>query len=201
MPDWAHGTAYGLHVRNSFPSFLKDAMAAVGLSQADLARHGGVSDSDVSRWLRGATTPSIEKLRAIAPALRLRLLDLVVAAGHLTPDEAGLEGPPPQPAPPVWSPEAIRDLVRTEFKDAEPLGDLVLRSFDLALEFRKHGLALVPKGSDVDPKTIYREEEEFIAIHLDHHRPTATRRDDKARATKAPRRQAARRRPKDQPEL
>ena len=121
-----HGTVLHMRKRGSYepmPDFLRDAMAAAGLSAAELARRSGASESQISRWLAGAHRPDINQLRTVAPALGVRILDLVVAAGHLTAEEAGLEGPPMIPEPPVWSRDAIIDLIRGEFArtDAEAL--------------------------------------------------------------------------------
>jgi transcriptional regulator with XRE-family HTH domain len=83
-----------------FASYLRDAMRAVGLdpdqlgSKAELARRADVHDSVLSRWLNNGAQPEIENLRKIAPVLRVRMLDLLVVGGHISPAEASLEGDP-----------------------------------------------------------------------------------------------------------
>lgn len=85
-----------------WPAYLRSAMKAAGISnQAELARRLGVSDSDVSRWLKGIVQPQPPQLRKMTTVLRRPMLELLVAAGHLEPDEAGMEGVPQVPAPRV----------------------------------------------------------------------------------------------------
>lgn len=75
----------------TWQEYLRSAMAAVGIANAaDLTRRTGVNESQVSRWLRGLGQPDLANLRRIAPALGRPLLELTVAAGHLSPDEAKL---------------------------------------------------------------------------------------------------------------
>lgn len=125
-----------LHVRKDggdapgMPSYLREAMARAGLSQAELARKSGTSESQISRWLSGENRPNIEQLRTIAPHLSARLIDLVVMAGHLKPEEVGMEGPPPMPEAPVWSREAIIDLVRSSFR--KPAADAIIQTMKFA---------------------------------------------------------------------
>ena len=59
-------------------------------SNSDLARASGVPDSAISRWRSNGTTPSIGQLRRLVPLLQASLLEMMVVAGHVTPDEAGL---------------------------------------------------------------------------------------------------------------
>jgi transcriptional regulator with XRE-family HTH domain len=74
-------------------------MDAAGLSQADLKRLTGISDSIISKWRRDQATPSIENLRLLAPVLGVTTRDLVVRAGHMLPEEVGLTEPPRPPEP------------------------------------------------------------------------------------------------------
>jgi transcriptional regulator with XRE-family HTH domain len=57
---------------------------------SELARATGVPDSVISRWRTSATTPSIGQLRRLQSALQMSLVELLVAAGHLSIDEAGI---------------------------------------------------------------------------------------------------------------
>lgn len=116
----------------SLPAYLTEAMAAAGLSQSELARRAGVNESPISRWLKGSNTPSIEQLRLIAPVLGVPLIDLVVSAGHLTADEVGMADHPQPPKPPVWSRDAILDMLRSELGAAPELRDLVLNLLAVA---------------------------------------------------------------------
>ena len=47
-------------------------------------------DSVLSRWRNAGTQPSLEQLRRLQQSLQASLLELLVAAGHLTPAEAKL---------------------------------------------------------------------------------------------------------------
>jgi transcriptional regulator with XRE-family HTH domain len=81
--------------KETFPAFLRDAMRAIGMdpdtrgSIAEFARRADVPASTVSRWLSGSVQPTVPNLRDIAPIVRIRVLDLLVVAGHLSADEAG----------------------------------------------------------------------------------------------------------------
>jgi transcriptional regulator with XRE-family HTH domain len=75
----------------SWADWLADRMRAVGFeANSDLARATGVPDSVISRWRTSGTTPSIGQLRRLQTALQVSLVELLVAAGHLTPEEAGV---------------------------------------------------------------------------------------------------------------
>jgi len=64
-------------------------MRATGFdANSDLARITGVPDSVISRWRTSGTTPSIGQLRRLQSALQISLVELLVAAGHLSADEA-----------------------------------------------------------------------------------------------------------------
>ncbi|GLW91822.1 helix-turn-helix domain-containing protein [Actinokineospora globicatena] len=54
----------------------------------DLAKAAGVSQGNVSRYLRGESRVSVENARLIATAIRRPLLEVLVAADILTPEEA-----------------------------------------------------------------------------------------------------------------
>lgn len=54
----------------------------------DLATASGVSESNLGRYIAGKTTPTLDNARALAVALHRPLLEILVAAGLLTPDEA-----------------------------------------------------------------------------------------------------------------
>lgn len=121
-------------------------MQTAGLSPAELARRAGINDSPISKWLSGTNTPSLDQLRAIAGPLSLRFLDLAVAAGHLTPEEANMDALPEPPTSPVWSRDAIRDLIRAEFGAVPEVAESVVAElnqawllFDMDRAFAEHG--------------------------------------------------------------
>lgn len=71
--------------------WLGERMRVLGYEgNSDLARATGVPDSVISRWRTTGTTPSIGQLRRLQSALQMSVVELLVAAGHLTADEAGV---------------------------------------------------------------------------------------------------------------
>jgi transcriptional regulator with XRE-family HTH domain len=53
----------------------------------------------VSRWLRGLNQPDVPNLRRVRPVLGVPMLELIVAAGYLSLEEAELQDAPVPPAP------------------------------------------------------------------------------------------------------
>jgi transcriptional regulator with XRE-family HTH domain len=76
-------------------------MRSAGLSQAELARRSGLAESMVSRWLRGLNQPDVPNLRRVRPVLGVAMLELIVAAGYLSLEEAELQDTPEPPASPA----------------------------------------------------------------------------------------------------
>jgi transcriptional regulator with XRE-family HTH domain len=74
-------------------------MRSAGLTQAELARRSGLAESMVSRWLRGLNQPDVPNLRRVRPVLAVPMLELLVAAGHVTLEEAQLRDAPEPPEP------------------------------------------------------------------------------------------------------
>ena len=74
-------------------------MRSAGLTQAELARRSGLAESMVSRWLRGLNQPDVPNLRRVRPVLGVPMLELIVAAGYLSLEEAELRDEPEPPAP------------------------------------------------------------------------------------------------------
>ncbi len=60
-------------------------------SLSELARVSGINVSVISRWLTQGSTPTVAHLRQLSGPLDTPLLELLVAAGHLSAAEAGLE--------------------------------------------------------------------------------------------------------------
>lgn len=84
-------------------------------TKAAIARAVGTDPSTVSRWLSSQNGLSVESLRKLAPALDVRIGDILVAAG-LTPDEIGLV--PLAPLPPQVR-EVMKILNSNEYSDRE----------------------------------------------------------------------------------
>jgi transcriptional regulator with XRE-family HTH domain len=89
-------------------------MTAAGCNTAsELARKTGIGEAQISRWLRGQTTPDVPNLRRLSKPLRRPLLELLVAAGHVEPEEARMKDRPEPPPVPVGAgvdPELIAEL-------------------------------------------------------------------------------------------
>jgi transcriptional regulator with XRE-family HTH domain len=91
------------HVRKAserdWATYLESAMRSADLTQAELSRRSGVAESMVSRWLRGLNQPDVPNLRRVRPVLGVTMLELLVAAGHVTLEEAQLRDAPEPPVP------------------------------------------------------------------------------------------------------
>lgn len=70
--------------------------------------HPGLQGPTVSRWEKG-TSPGVDKLRLVAEALNMGMLELLVAIGVLSSDEAGGVVPAPRPDAPSVSVAIERD--------------------------------------------------------------------------------------------
>jgi transcriptional regulator with XRE-family HTH domain len=102
-PGGRTATAIVRHIRKSserdWATYLESAIRSSGLTQAELARRSGLAESMVSRWLRGLNQPDVPNLRRVRPVLGVRMLELLVAAGHVTLEEAQLRDTPEPPVP------------------------------------------------------------------------------------------------------
>jgi transcriptional regulator with XRE-family HTH domain len=105
-------------------------MLAAGFdSNSALARNTGVPDSVISRWRTSGTVPSIAQLRRLQSALQVPLLELVVAAGHLTAEEADLTSY----SRPVRIPRDARDVIRQDPALDDDLKHLLEVQYDAML--------------------------------------------------------------------
>jgi transcriptional regulator with XRE-family HTH domain len=82
---------YGVRVSNNarggFGRYLARRMALCRppfTTVGQLAEAIGVNRSLVSRWITGGHQPSVKHLQKLAPVLKRPVLELLVAAGHLT---------------------------------------------------------------------------------------------------------------------
>lgn len=95
--------------------YLDKAIANARMRPSDLARATGVSDSVISRWRSGQSVPDVENLRRLSTALRVPLLELLVAAGHISASEARMKDKPAPPAAPVGAgvdPDVLAELAQ-----------------------------------------------------------------------------------------
>lgn len=59
-------------------------------TQTDIAALAGVDQTGVSRWLSGQTVPRVDSVIRFARNVGRSPIEALVAAGYLTPEEAGL---------------------------------------------------------------------------------------------------------------
>jgi transcriptional regulator with XRE-family HTH domain len=117
-------------VRSQWATWLEERMSLLGYrSNSDLARESGVPDSVLSRWRNAGTRPSLEQVGRLQPALQAPLLELLVAAGHLTPDEAKLTAM----SSPVRLPRDVRDAIELEPELPDDFKHLLLNQYDAML--------------------------------------------------------------------
>ena len=72
--DWV---GYNSHVMSADFSKLKDALARVGMTQAELARQIGVTRAAVSNWIQGRAAPSLGHLFEIARVLNMTTSEIL----------------------------------------------------------------------------------------------------------------------------
>lgn len=105
-------------------------MQATGFeANSDLARATGVPDSVISRWRTSGTTPSIAQLRRLQSALQVSLVELLVAAGHISAEEAGVTAF----TPPVRVARGTRDAIRHDPELDDELKHLLEVQYDAML--------------------------------------------------------------------
>ncbi|GAA1352347.1 helix-turn-helix domain-containing protein [Saccharothrix algeriensis] len=78
-------------------AYLQANLARRGLSTGDLARGAGVDRSRLTDWKRGGKA-SVESARAVAALFGVSPLEVMVAAGLLSREEAALRAEQPDPA-------------------------------------------------------------------------------------------------------
>jgi transcriptional regulator with XRE-family HTH domain len=82
----------------TFGAFLKRKRAALRMTQREMAEHLDVTQAYVSQLESGKVTlPGADLRRRIARGLGVSHIDVLVAAGEITREEAGPSAPPPFP--------------------------------------------------------------------------------------------------------
>jgi transcriptional regulator with XRE-family HTH domain len=111
----------------SWAHWLAGRMARMGYSgNSDLARASGVPDSVISRWRTSGTRPALDQLRRLTGPLQASMLELVVAAGHLSAAEASLRD---VPSPDV-RPRDVRQAVQLDPVLTDDLKEILLLQYD-----------------------------------------------------------------------
>jgi transcriptional regulator with XRE-family HTH domain len=86
----AAGVAAATAPDAEFVDYLERHLAVRGWTVHDFCEHSGLKPSVVFRWRKGYR-PDIGNARIMAGALGVPLLEVLVKAGRLTPEEAGAE--------------------------------------------------------------------------------------------------------------
>jgi transcriptional regulator with XRE-family HTH domain len=112
----------------SWADYLRRAMAHSHVSNAaELSRRSGISESQIGRWLRDIGVPDIDKLRKVSRTLQRPLLEMVVAAGHLSLEEAQMRDAPTVPDTP-----GARDAILADPSLSEASRAVLLAAYDAA---------------------------------------------------------------------
>ena len=147
--DRAAGSGRPEAADRDFRTWLPTAMRRRGLlSNRDLSRATGVSDSVISRWLTAGAVPTVPQLRLLTGALDVDLLDLMVLAGHLTPEErwpdrgTGTDAEALLRAAPLD--EDLRRVVLTAWRSAQSLQALRGRTPRVPADFARERNGSLP---------------------------------------------------------
>jgi hypothetical protein len=125
----------------TWAEWLGHRMAELGFaSNSDLARAAGVPDSVISRWRTSGTTPSLTQLRRLQRPLHATLLQLLVASGHLTADEAQAR----EVAEPVRIARGVREAVLADPDLDEDLRHLLVVQYEAMLAVARARAASQP---------------------------------------------------------
>ncbi|MBM4722565.1 helix-turn-helix domain-containing protein [Rhodococcus hoagii] len=82
---------------SNWSDFLRARLDDRGWDAARLAAEAGVTPSIVSRWMSGAHKPTADRVRAVAEALDVSVMDAMIAAEVITADEAKVTALAPDP--------------------------------------------------------------------------------------------------------
>ncbi len=94
-----------------FATYIEGHLARRGWEVSDLAARAGLSPSVIHRWRKGYR-PNLDNARLVAKALGVPILEVLLAAGQLTPDEAGATVAAPSPIAELTNAELLRELER-----------------------------------------------------------------------------------------
>jgi len=106
------------------------ATAGVG-TPTELGQASGVDQSVISRWLNEGRTPQVNQLRKIATPLRATMLDLLIAAGYVSPDELGVTDTP--------SSAVVADVAEAIKRDADLIDEARLHLLNQYALLRRLG--------------------------------------------------------------
>lgn len=111
-----------------------------------LERASGIDNTSISRWKNGESVPSLEHLRKLVGPLQTPLLQLMVRAGLLSPEEAKVTRLAAVPDPPKL------DVVAAIRQDPELLPETkehIERQYGLLLRVDRAAAAADTNGQDL----------------------------------------------------
>jgi transcriptional regulator with XRE-family HTH domain len=120
---------------------------------SELGRRSGVDQSLISRWLRDGTQPTVPALRRLAPVLGASVLELLVVAGHLEPDEVDLDRLPA--AQPVDEADVV-DLLADDPTLSPESREHIVRQYRILQRYSAAGPHDEPGGQDEVSFTVRR---------------------------------------------
>ncbi|MCA1009073.1 helix-turn-helix domain-containing protein [Rhodococcus hoagii] len=82
---------------SNWSDFLRARLDDRGWDAARLAAEAGVTPSIVSRWMSGAHKPTADRVRAVAEALDVSVMEAMIAAEVITAEEAKVTALAPDP--------------------------------------------------------------------------------------------------------
>ncbi|MFC9514363.1 helix-turn-helix domain-containing protein [Nocardiaceae bacterium NPDC056970] len=82
---------------SNWSDFLRARLDDRGWDAARLAAEAGVTPSIVSRWMSGAHKPTADRVRAVADALDMPVMQAMIAAEIITAEEAKITAIAPDP--------------------------------------------------------------------------------------------------------
>lgn len=145
--------------QEKFSKRIFDLLAASGHTQTELARYLGLKSQTVSHWISGRSTPTFDRLEAIARYFHMSVSELL---GEGDPEE--------NPSPSIIFRCVSDDLsqipsgseVRVELRTAPEIGDIVLYQSEgverlLRLAAYKDGISVLMSDRSGEPPVIARD--------------------------------------------
>jgi len=115
--------------RKNWARWLKTQMRAREMIAADVVRasEGKITSSVITRWENETYLPDSDKVRAVADVFQLPVLTVLIAAGYLTSEEAGVDVVQAASADDFTDDELIESLrIRLQLAQAIRQGAVVL---------------------------------------------------------------------------
>lgn len=121
MTDSAQRGAHG----RSLMAFVDNELVALGEAPTSWARRHDITASNLGKWRDGDMDPTLPALEDVAAALGRPLVDLLIAAGYITPDEVGgrtvMPTPPPDVSHAIENDSSLTEVERQVLRSAVAL--------------------------------------------------------------------------------